>query len=377
MANRLRSQKQFELADEAYAFYSGRSGHPLQARSIEDRAVLYITWSRELTEMNLDYDGKAEDLYGRADTLLEQLLVDHPNYQRRVEVLSRQVEIALDFHKDSERAQLKLEQLRRWARADQHQIIADYLEGRIAMFNGSHAMARVHLTRANRNAGTGEWAERSRYFLALNDFYTGDFEFASIQMRPLERLTTSYYANDALRLRLWMQEGRNEGDPTEELKLFAQARLLFDSGKVADAVELLAPLITQGINRPMQGESLLMAADYLRRIDPILTWSMLDRAIGQGQRGPQYERLLWERARIADGFLNSGLLPVSTQDEQSRQKTAPLISWISGCTSEQLFFGQSCTPDTFLTAPTSEANQQLFTLYEDILFEYPLGFYDW
>jgi tetratricopeptide (TPR) repeat protein len=375
MANRLRSQKQFELADEAYAFYQSRSGHPLQARSMEDRAVLYINWSRELTERNLDYDGKAENLYTRADELLEQLLSAHPNYHQRVEVLSRRIEISLDHFKDAERAQVKLEQLRQWSRTDQHQVIADYLDGRIAMFNGSHAMARVHLTRANRNAGTGEWAERSRYFLALNDFYTGDFEFASIQMRPLERLTTSYYANDALRLRLWMQEGRNEGEPTDELKLFANARILFDTGKVADAVERLAPLITEGVNRPMQGESLLMAADYLRRIDPILTWSMLDKAIRLGQRGPQYERLLWERARIADGLLSSGLQPVENQDDQSMRKTAPLVSWISGCTQEQLFFGHDCVPKTFLTLETEEAKRGMFDLYEDILFEYPLGFY--
>jgi tetratricopeptide (TPR) repeat protein len=375
MANRLRAQNQFELADEAFSFYDSRNGHPLQARSMEDRAVLYMTWSRELTERNLDYDGKAEDLYRQADRILEQLINEHPNYQRRVEALSRLVEIALDYYKDSNRAEQKLEQLRSLARAEQHQIIADYLDGRIAMFNRNHAMARVHLTRANRNAGTGDWAERSRYFLALNDFYTGDFEFASIQMRPLERLTTSYYANDALRLRLWMQEGRNDGEPTDELRIFANARILFDTGSLAEAVEVLAPLITADSNRPMQGEALLMAADYLRRVDPTLTWAMLDKAIKQGQSGPQYERLLWERARIADGFLTSGLQPVIDQNEQGRKKTAPLVSWISGCTSEQIFFGVECTPETFLTLDVTEARRQLFTLYEDILFKYPLGFY--
>ena len=147
------------------------------------------------------------------------------------------------------------------------------------MFRGEHSQARIHLTRANRNARTGEWAERTRYFLALNDFYTGDFEFATIQMRPLERAFTSYYANDALRLRLWIQEGRAEDEPLPELEQYALARFLFDTGDASRAVETLLPLITDPGNPPMRGEALIMAADFMRSLNPRATFAMLNKSV--------------------------------------------------------------------------------------------------
>lgn len=64
---------------------------------------------------------------------------------------------------------------------------ADYLDGRIYLHDGAYTQARVSFTRANRKAGTGELAEKSRYFLALTDFYAGDFEFATIQLKTLGR----------------------------------------------------------------------------------------------------------------------------------------------------------------------------------------------
>src|SRR5690606_5847661 len=98
---------------------------------------------------------------------------------------------------------------------------AAYLQGRIHIAKQEFPLARVSLTKANKLANIGELAEKTRYFLALTDFYAGDYEFAEIQLKALGRQNTSFYANDALELRLWLQEG-NIGDSTfAELHAFA------------------------------------------------------------------------------------------------------------------------------------------------------------
>jgi tetratricopeptide (TPR) repeat protein len=362
LGNRLRSQRQYQLADEAYLYYADRSGHPLRARSMEDRALLYVSWSRDLTAQNLDYDGKAADLYHQADVILRELLETVPDYNRRQEVLVLKAEIALDYHKNSDMAEEYLNEIRRRPGNATSAILADYLQGRIYMSRGQHSVARLSLTRANREARTGELAEKSRYFLALNDFYNGDFEFAAIQMRPLERLSTSFYANDALQLRLWMQEGQRAGETFEELKIYSRARYLFDTGKAADAIEIILPIVSADTERPMRGESVLMTADYLRTVAPDLTYDILSQVLSTGFRGAQRERLLWERVRIADGVRHSTL--VEQPDSEIPQKLMSLEQWVS----------RNLLPANRLNAD-DVSSELIFRLYEDLLFEFPMGYY--
>ena len=379
IANRLRSQNQFELADEAFQFYHERANHPLQARSKEDRALMLVTWSRSLSDRNLDYDGKASRLYEHAAQLLDALLTEHPNYSRKAEVLVLKSEIGLDHFRDATPAEQNLAELRNMPRSPQHDILTDYLEGRLLMFRGEHSMARVHFTRANRNARSGEWAERSRYFLALNDFFAGDFEFAAIQMRPLERQNTSYYANDAIRLRLWIQEGRQQDEPLPELHTFSRSRFLFAAGQLQEAVEHLTPLVTASEATPLQGEAILMAADYLRTVSPEATYALLHQTIQSGFRGAQRERIMWERARIADGmYLQEQIQPVLLS-EAVPDALMPLITWAVGnqpdCTARELFFA-TCGEAAAVAAMSPAARIQHITdLYEDILFDYAQGFY--
>lgn len=378
IANRLRSQNQFELAAEAYAYYADRSNHPLQARSKEDHATLLVTWSRSLSHRNLDYDGKAASLYEQANTVLDELLSAHPNYNRRAEVLVMKSDIALDFFNNSDQASSYLTALKAASRSAQHEILSDYIQGRIYMFNGEHSMARIHFTRANRNARSGEWAERTRYFLALNDFYTGDFEFAAIQMRPLERQSTSYFANDALRLRLWIQEGRADDEPLPELQAFARARHYFSSGDTDGAIREILPIIMSPNQAPLRGEAILMAADYLRTVSPEATFAMLNRVLNEGFRGSQRERIMWERARIADGMYVQQRITAQPVEGMVPDEISSLISWAvnsESCTAEALFFGNCSIAESMESWSSARRIDHISELYEDILFDYDQGFY--
>lgn len=373
LANRLRSQNQFELASEAYDYYINQSGHPLQSRSMEDKAILYITWSRYLTDFNLDYDGSATKLYDSADSLLSQLIQNFPTNPRLVNVLSLKAELSLDHLKRSDTAQIYVTQIRNSSTTSESQIIADYLDGRIHMFNGHHSLARVSLTRANRESRLGEIAEKTRYYLALNDFYIGDFEFSALQMRSLERLSTSYYANDALKLRLWMQEGMKDGAASEELSTYANAKFLFDTGKKNEAIELLLPIVSSDYNRPLQGDAILLVSNHLRANYPGIMYSVLEKSL-LNYSGALKERLMWEKNRIADGLFDSDM----PKNSALEKRFITLLDWIASsntnCTSEDLFFQRCFSTDQHpLSENFTESN--LFELYEELLFQFPNGFY--
>src|SRR5690625_5974824 len=72
-------------------------------------------------------------------------------------------------------------------------------EGRIALFSRQFPLARQLLTRADRSADDSNLSEKARYYLALSDLFAGDYEFAEIQLRSLEKRSTSYYANEAIK----------------------------------------------------------------------------------------------------------------------------------------------------------------------------------
>ena len=365
LANRLKSQQEFDLANEALTFYIVQSEHPLLARSLEDRALLYITWSKYLKDYNLDFGSNIEDLNTKALQDLDTLISEHPNYQRIIEVLSLKTELILDTIGDINLANSLVQEIKSNSFNQDHEIITEYLEGRIQMTQGSHSMARINFTRANRLARTGEMAEKTRYYLALNDFYAGDFEFSSIQMRALERLNTSYYANDALKLRVWMREGIQQDIPTEELKQFSKARYLFETHKKSEAISLLFSLISSPDGTPLKGESVLMISEYLKSGYSELIFDLLTITL-RSYRGPLAERLTWEKVRLADGIYSNDIPLNSTENE--------FISELDEWVSSQITTDKQELSENISISNSLDLNE-LTSMYEDLLNEFPNGFY--
>lgn len=365
LANRLKSQQEFELANEALTYYIIQSEHPLLARSLEDRARLFITWRKYLKDHNLDFGSNIEDLNTKALQDLDTLITKHKNYQRFIEVLSLKTELILDTKVELDLANTLVQVIKSNSFNQDHEIITEYLEGRIQMIQGSHGMARINFTRANRLARTGEMAEKTRYYLALNDFYAGDFEFSSIQMRALERLNTSFYANDALKLRVWMREGVQQDIPTEELRQFSKAKYLFDTHKKSEALSLLFSLITGPDGTPLKGESVLMISDYLKSGNTELIFDLLTITL-KSYQGPLAERLNWEKVRLADGIYSNEISLNLADNEFTRE----LANWISSqTTADNLELYENST------MVISMDLNKLTTMYEDMLNNFPNGFY--
>lgn len=368
LAGRFKSIQEFKLADEALEFYINRASHPLQPRALEDRATLYMTWAEYLDEFNLVNEIPSDTLISQALSCLNRLLTEFPGDNRRIETLSLKSELVLDNYSDVQTASNLINEIRRLSFNSEHQIIADYLDGRVNITQGYHSLARVNLTRANREARTGELAEKTRYFLALNDFYAGDFEFSSIQMRALERLTTSYYANDALKLRVWMTEGMKKDSVTTELKSFSKASYYFDINRSNEAVSELIPILESNSSRPLIGDIILSISDDIRHSNPKLVYQLIDMQ-AKNSSPAKRERILWEKARIMELSLQQ---PTSFDSIPAEQASLAALIYRHHVNSTEPT--DSPTLLNWINA-VSFSNSDIIEAYENILLEYPNGFY--
>lgn len=299
IASRLRAQHQFELAAQSYGYYVSISRHPLRADALIEQAKTRVTEADMLEFDNLDSDGRVDRIIQEADSLLAIFSADFGAHPRQTEAWLLHAELQMDFLKKTDATQHYAERLNRTPSDIDHLSAYEYLMGRLHLFEGEFSQARVSFTRSNRAVRTGERAELTRYFLALTDFYAGDFEFARLQMRALERMSTSIYANDAIQLRRWLTEG-TAGDTTGiAMRRFADGLYQMARGDTSAAWQRF----DEGLKDEASGlrpEILTHAVKLYRRSQSQLALALLDQWMPQFAVNPNKEQHIWLKARILD-----------------------------------------------------------------------------
>jgi len=355
LGTKLLSEREFELAEEAYRYYIDENIIAAKYQSMEKLSEVYSEWADYLSDYNLSHAERREELYQEAFEVLRELQIEAPFYDQMGQVLIRQAELAIDYLDNVELAKNYLDALRT---RNNESVAAQqfYVEGRIRLYEGDYARARIAFTKSNKQERIGDLAEKTRYYLALTDFYAGDYEFAKIQLNALERQNTSYYANDAVQLRIWIQKGLNADTTGSMLDPFAESVELFNQGKDEEAVKTIAPIVSGTAYHPMMDEALLILS---RNITPGLTYftytALSDYLERWGQVSALRERLMWELARIADEIVTGDVQVQSPEDS-------------SGGGEGDLYSGSGK-----VALPTS--NSEVVALYEAILLEFPDGFY--
>ena len=345
VGRRLSENSEFELALNAFNYYSDNSFGEIKWRALEEKAEVYTRWAKYLDDYSLDFTGKKDSLYYHAVAHLDSISAETSTYSRIHRVYLKQAELALDFVfnlEEAEKATAKLKTVPDMNDTPE----SNYLDGRIFLAKKEFTSARISLTRANKKAGTGEIAEKTRYFLALTDFYAGDFEFAKIQLKSLGRQNTSFYANDALELRLWVQEGLAADSNGSFIKPFADAHYKMATGQKEAAEQEFLAIANSNERTPFKDDSFIL----LSSINVSNTEDYLDNLSNYLATSPYIsvrEKILWIMANTMDEIYQSG-----------NNKAVPLSV-------EDRFFGT--TSGTTLDG--------LIKLYEDLILEYPQGFY--
>ncbi|MDZ7682516.1 MAG: tetratricopeptide repeat protein [Fodinibius sp.] len=358
LGSKLLAEQEFALAEQAYSYYIDNNVVTLKNRCREELANVYIQWAKYLQNYNLGLSTKRDKLYQQAFETLESLRQEAPNYPRKDQVLMQLSELSLDVLHEPQKAADYLEELRKLSTDSTQMAHESYIEGRLHLYNQEYTRARISFSKSSKQERIGDLAEKNRYYLALTDFYAGDYDFAKIQLNALERQTTSYFANDAVQLRLWIQNGLQADSSGAKLDPFAKAIEQFAQGNDQLGINTLTSLLEDDRSNPLVDEALMELSTYQDPENAIFLYRVLSSYLTQqGQASPLYERLLWEKARLADQFVTN-------------ENMDPSLHAAANDTTgnHSKFFNESPTQ-----IPTTV--QQLVPIYEELLINFPNGFY--
>ncbi|MEX0660246.1 MAG: tetratricopeptide repeat protein [Balneolaceae bacterium] len=353
LGNRLTSAQQFELAVDAYSYYT-ESDSGQRFRAMEEVASTYIQWARHMEQYSLESSRRVRELYQNAYEINESLLEEAPYYNRIDRVLSSQIDLSLDIFKDSELAERWYNMLANLDENVDEPAYKLYAEGRLALFNKDFTTARQALTRADKATSRSNLSEQSRYYLSLSDFYAGDYEFSEIQLRSLERRNTSYFANNAIQLRMWIKNGLRADTTGSSLKMLGDGLHSIHTGKYNEAIDDLEPILSDP-SHPFSDDITIELAKTIPDQYQPLVYQFLDEQITSQPNSPLRERMLWEKARSAENLAE--LYNSSPELFESEELQI---------TEEQFFEGN----ESF-----NLSKEVIEEMYEQILLEFPGGFY--
>ena len=367
LGKHLMSLDKYELANEAFKWYRNQQGSPLAGDALEQRAHLYVRWARYLEQYHLSLENRIDSLYHTSYLLFEELSQKYPAKASKTDLLAFESELALNHIHSVTAAEDNIGTMEQAVRNDHDRAQLDYIKGRIQLFKGNFSQARIFLTRSNKLAGNGELAPKTRYYLSLSDFYSGDYEFSKIQMHALERDYTSLYSNDALKIRMYIQDGMVGDSVTAPLRQFSHAMFLYDTGQNEAAVDTLLPNVVNYERFGLKDDMVLLIVKAWRDSHPQLAYLLVDQFLQDNPTGPLAERLFWERARLAN---------ILYQDHKSMEKLN-----IENFSKTHQHLADSPEIIAYLTNNYENRLQEARTkagvikAYEDLLIHYPKAFY--
>ncbi len=345
LGNHLRSARQYELAVDAFSYYIDEETN-LRSRAMEEKANTYTQWARYLKQHSIESPRRQKELFEEAYGLNETLLESSPNYNRKGRVITSQIDLSLDQFKDIDKAERWYQKMdEELSENDQNKAYQLYAEGRIALFKNNYTRARQSLTRADRATDESSLSEQIRYYLTLSDFFSGDYEFAEIQLKSLERRNTSYFANNAIQLRMWIKNGMRIDSTGSDLNQLSDGLNLVYRGEYEQAIEHFRTVLDSPTHPFADDIAVELAKQLPFEYQPAIL-EMLEVQVTENISSPLRERIMWERAVISERLM----IPEQS-DEEISQTVEERI--------DQHAFSDS----------------DIEEMFEAILLEFPNGFY--
>ncbi len=345
LGNQFTSANQYSYAEQAFQYYLESPNLSTRFRAMDELSHVYLRWARYAEQNSLASADSIRHLYEQSYSYASGLLEEHPSYERSVQVASRLIDLSLDTFHDFEQAEKWLGRMKELEGASEAYRL--YAEGRLAIYNQNFSTARHLFARADRATDNTNLSEQIRYYSSLSDFFAGDFEFAGIQLRSLERRHASWFANNAIKLRMWIQKGVRADTTGALMKQVAEGIYRMHTGNFSESLEILEPIL-ENAGHPFSADMAVEVAARLPGPYSGIKLKLIERHAAKQEHSPLRERLLWEHARLAEQFLLNRFSPPSG--------TIPLT-----------FLDDVAMPEV-----TAEDVEEL---YEKLILEFPGGFY--
>jgi tetratricopeptide (TPR) repeat protein len=192
-------------------------------RAQRAQADTYRQWAE--SKQRTDAAPDSTPRYDAALAAYQTFLDRHPDHAAAPAVRSQLGTLQLDVYRDLDAAQSTLEQVVSSAPETTAAHEARYDLGRIALLRGDLERARLLFSRLAQRLRSGDLAEQARFELALLQFYRGRFDAARTQAKATSANPSADVTNDAIELRVLIQENTGPDSLNTPLRLYARARL--------------------------------------------------------------------------------------------------------------------------------------------------------
>ena len=242
------TQKEIEIAKEIFQFIIDNS------QQIDTKLNAHYNLLKIETEQASTKDYKAInesylnllEIYGKIGRTVDIQIA----YAHFLAFYNNQTSEAISFLKESIKINLSSYQLARIK-----------LElGDILVLEEKFNEALIYYTQIQRALKNTVISQEARFKVAKTSYYKGDFKWAESQLKILKASTSQLTANDALDLKLLINDNKGEDSLQTALKLYAKADLLAFQNKKDESISLLDTILTAHKTEAIVAQTLLKQA---------------------------------------------------------------------------------------------------------------------
>lgn len=233
--------------------------------------------------------------YEKARTAYRTFLETYPNHSDVPQVLLRFGTIQLNVFRSLPQAKGTLERLVSDYSNTSAAAEGKYHLARIALFRDRLNRAQLLFSRLAESAQDSDLADRARYELALLNFYRGGFDSALARVKAISETPAADVANDAIELKVLLQENQGPDSLDTPLRTFSRARLYDRQHRYEKALATLDTLLQSHPRHALADNARFRRAEiHLARRDTSTALKAFRRLPKRHPRSPFADRSLFQ-----------------------------------------------------------------------------------
>ena len=257
----------YGVASKAYELILERHPDtPVAPQAQKGLGDMYRRQAESTSSPALTASGKVDSTstYAAAARAYRTFLREYPGHPETPGVLLQLGHLQLDVLGRLDEAEATLQQIQNQFPDADAANEARYDLGRIALLRGTLSDARLAFARLVDRLQTGDLAEQARYELALLHFYRGEFDAALTRAEATNENTSADVANDAIELKVLINQNKGPDSLNTPLRIYADARLHERQRQYDDALRRLDTLLTQYGRHPLSDNARFRRANMLQ-----------------------------------------------------------------------------------------------------------------
>ncbi|PIQ61898.1 MAG: hypothetical protein COV99_08110 [Bacteroidetes bacterium CG12_big_fil_rev_8_21_14_0_65_60_17] len=234
---------------------------PASPDALRGLGVMQEMWATELDERMKPDSSRIH--YSAALATYERFMIDYPQHTHVPDVLTRMGRLQQDVLGDLESAERILSEVTARYPGTRAADEAAFSLGKLAIMTDRLTDARIRFTRLVTRLRTGDLADASRLELAQLHFYQGQFDAAVALAEAMQENSFSDVSNDAIGLKVLINESKGPDSLNTALRRFARAELERRQRNTDHAVMTLNFLIDEFGDHPIIDNARFLRAGLL------------------------------------------------------------------------------------------------------------------